>query len=264
MYRQRLTLSVLTLIPLAMACGNESGGGSSVGAGARADVVGAHWIVDGVTVDGTRHSAPGGANVEFGEDGKVKGNYGCNHFSATATFKDGRIDVGDATTTDMACEKGPMDFERTLARTLADGALTTTAKGDDVTLTTPAGDRVHLSRERAAALYGTKWAVTALGAGDTVHSLPEGADPHLVLDKAKGTLSGRLACNDVSAKATVGDGHITLGTPKTTRMMCDNSLMATEKTLLGLFDGRVDYRLDHRTLTLTSANGETVTAVASK
>lgn len=64
--------------------------------------------------------------------------------------------------------------------------------------------------------------------------------------------------------ATVRDGHITLGAAKTTRMMCDGSLMDTEKTLLGLFDGTVGYELDHRTLTLTSANGTVVSAVAGK
>ncbi|MEV7345439.1 META domain-containing protein [Streptomyces sp. NPDC093544] len=267
MYRQRLTLTALTLIPLAVACGNETAdetGGSSVGSGAQADVTGAHWIIDSVTVDGTSHAAPDGANVEFGEDGKVQGNYGCNHFSATATFKDGRIDVGDTSMTEMACEKVPAEFEQTLARTLADGALTTAVKDDRLTLTTGTGDRVNLTKEQAAPLYGTKWNVTALGAGEVSHSLPEGAAPYLVLDKAKGTVGGHLGCNDVSAKATVSDGHITLGTPKTTRMMCDSSLMETEKTLLGLFDGKVDYELDHRDLTLTSTNGENVTAVAGK
>ncbi|WP_371548185.1 META domain-containing protein [Streptomyces sp. NBC_00554] len=267
MYRQRLTLTALTLIPLAMACGNETGDGTgsgSVGSGANADVTGAHWIVDSVTVDGTSHAAPAGANVEFGENGKVQGNYGCNHFSATATFKDGSIDVGETSMTEMACEEGPMEFERTLARTLADGALTTAVKGDELTLTTGTGDRVHLTKEQAAPLYGTKWAVTALGDGEVAQSLPEGADPYLVLDKEKGTVSGHLGCNDVSAKATVSDGHITLGTPKTTRMMCDSSLMDTEKTLLGLFDSKIGYELDHRSLTLTSTNGESVTAVAGK
>jgi heat shock protein HslJ len=95
-------------------------------------------------------------------------------------------------------------------------------------------------------------------------SLPKGAKAYVVLDKKDGTLSGSLGCNHVSAKATVRDGHITLGAAKTTRMMCDGSLMDTEKTLLGLFDGKVSYRLDHRTLTLTSTNGTVVTAVADE
>ncbi|MDX6361820.1 MAG: hypothetical protein QOC85_823, partial [Streptomyces sp.] len=170
------------------------------------------------------------------------------------------------TSTEMACEKAPMKFESTLARTLSDGALTTKVADDALTLTTDSGDRVRLTEEKDAPLYGTKWTVMSLGDGDVAQSLPKGADgkAYLVLDKKKGTLGGRFGCNHGSAKATVRDGHITLGRPTTTRMMCDGSLMDTEKRLLGLFDGKPAYALDHRTLTLTSANGEKVTAVADK
>ncbi|MFF1447450.1 META domain-containing protein [Streptomyces sp. NPDC058274] len=265
MYRQRLTLTALTLLPLAMACGNETAG-DAVRSDAGPDLAGTYWTVDSATVDGTTQRAPAGARVEIGDHGKVQGNYGCNHFNATATFKDGRLDLGPVTSTEMACEKAPMKFESTLARTLSDGALITKVADDALTLTTGAGDRVRLTKEKDASLYGTKWTVMSLGDGDVAQSLPKGADgkAYLVLDKKKGTLGGRFGCNHGSAKATVRDGHITLGRPTTTRMMCDGSLMDTEKRLLGLFDGKPTYALDHRTLTLTSANGEKVTAVADK
>jgi heat shock protein HslJ len=47
-------------------------------------------------------------------------------------------------------------------------------------------------------------------------------------------------------------------------MMCDASLMGTERALLGLFGGQVSYRVDHGTITLTSGNGTIVRAVAAK
>lgn len=40
--------------------------------------------------------------------------------------------------------------------------------------------------------------------------------------------------------------------------------MDAEKRLLGLFDGKIDYRIDHETLTLTSEDGVTVHAVADR
>ncbi|MGQ4382334.1 META domain-containing protein [Streptomyces sp. SAS_270] len=267
MDRQRLTLSALTLttltvFPLAVACGNETGS-TSVGAGTRSSVTGVHWTVDSVTVKGTSRKAATGANVEIGDDGKVQGNYGCNHFYATADFKGDRLDLGETQATEMACEEGAMKFEDTLARTLADGALTAEVGKNALTLTTDDGDRVHLTKEQDAPLHGTKWTITALGDADVAESLPEGAKAYLTVD-AKGRLTGRLGCNDVTAKATVRDGHITLGAPATTRMMCDRSLMNTEKTLLGLFRSTVAYELDHRTLALTSTNGTRVTAVAER
>ncbi len=105
----------------------------------------------------------------------------------------------------------------------------------------------------ATPLYGTRWTVT---------SPPAHGRAYLVLDRHTGRVGGRLGCNHVGATATVRDGHITLGRPVTTRMMCDASLMRIERTLLGLFDGSVSYRVDHGTLTLTSENGTTVRAVA--
>ncbi|MFJ5260488.1 META domain-containing protein [Streptomyces sp. NPDC088387] len=266
MYRhKRLTLTVAALVPLAAACGTEKTGSSSVAE--PQPLTGVHWNIDSVTVDGTTKDAPAGAHVTIGKDGKADGNYGCNDFGAQADLEGDRVRLDDVFSTEMACEDAPMAFENTLATTLAGGELTTKVSGDRLTLTTGDGDTVHLTKERPAELYGTKWTVTALGAGGAdgvAQSLPEKAEAHLTFDRAAGEVGGSLGCNKVNAKATVGDGHITLGTPATTRMMCDASLMDAEKSLLRLFDSKVDYRLDHRTLTLTSENGETVTAVAGK
>ena len=43
----------------------------------------AQWNVESVTVDGKTRDAPAGAHIEFGKDGKVGGNFGCNRFGAT-------------------------------------------------------------------------------------------------------------------------------------------------------------------------------------
>ncbi|MFE9440776.1 META domain-containing protein [Streptomyces sp. NPDC006602] len=253
--KQRLTLTVtaLALVPLAAACGSEKAdGGSAVSAAP--PVTGVHWSVDSVTVDGTTHTAPADAHVEI-TDGKAAGNYGCNHFNAKAAVEGDSISLSDATATEMACEDKPMAFERTLARTLADGALKTEVKDDHLTLTTEDGDRVHLTKATDAPLYGTKWQITSPASRNRAH---------LTFDKKAGKVSGSLGCNKVNARATVSDGHITLGAPSTTRMMCDASLMNVEKDLLRLFESTVSYEVDHRTLTLTSENDDIVTAVVGK
>ncbi|GGJ43261.1 META domain-containing protein [Streptomyces brasiliensis] len=258
-YPTRLAFTaVAALFPLVAACGVQQAGSSD----SRPPVAGVHWTVDSVTVDGTTRRAPAGAYAEI-DAGRAAGNFGCNHFSARAAFEGDRLRLSDATTTEMACAEAPMAFERALARTLTDGPLTTEVRGDRLTLTTGAGDTVRLTREPDAPLYGTTWKITALSAAGTAASLPEGADAHLVFDREQHKVTGRLGCNLVSARATVRDGDITLGTAVTTRMMCDVSLMHTEKSLLRLFGGTVKYRIDHRTLVLTSANGEQVTAVAA-
>lgn len=257
-----MTLSVLTLLPLAVACGTRTAGSGSVAAGP--PVTGVHWTVDSLTVDGRTAKAPAGAYLKIGENGRVSGNLGCNGFGSKATFKGDRVTFGALRTTEMGCAKGPAGFERDLGRSItAQDTFTAKTRGDRLTLTADSGDRVSLTKERDATLRGTKWTVTALGDRNASRSLPKGTDAYFVLG-GKGTLEGRLGCNHASARATVSDGHITLGPARTTRMMCDRSLMRTEKSLLELFDGRVSYAVDHRGITLTSENGETVSAVAAE
>ncbi|MFC8002885.1 META domain-containing protein [Streptomyces olivaceus] len=278
MYRQKrqrsktLTVAaVAALVPLAAACGSEKANdsdGGSVGAGGQR-ITGVQWSIDSVTVDGTTHQAPDAAQVRIDDAGEAAGSTGCNSFSARADVDgDGeRVRLSDAMFTEKACDKTPVDFEKSLGRTLTTGSLTTENDGDRLTLTTDAGDTVRLSKAQDASLYGTKWAVDVPGP-EGQESHPVGKDgkggAHLTFDRDAKTVSGRLPCNRVNASATVSDGSITLGAPSTTRMMCEGSLMDAEKRLLGLFDGKVDYRIDQGTLTLTSEDGTTVRAVAEK
>ncbi|MEV8597480.1 META domain-containing protein [Streptomyces sp. NPDC052012] len=262
MYRQKrhtqrtiLTAAVAALVPLAAACGTEKAGGSS-SAEPAAPLTGIRWSVDSVTVDGTTHRAPSDAHVTLDDGGRSEGSYGCNTFSARTDVDGDRIRLSDAMSTEMACDDKPMAFENTLARTLTDGdALKAEVNDDRLTLTTDDGATVRLTRSEDAPLHGTKWTVTTPATGSRAH---------LTFDKDKGTVSGSLGCNEVNARATVRDGRITLGAPAATRMMCEDSLMAGERTLMKLFDGTVEYRIDHRTLTLTSENGTSVRALAAQ
>ncbi|MCT7352469.1 META domain-containing protein [Streptomyces sp. 15-116A] len=263
MYRQKrhtqrtiLTAAVAALVPLAAACGTEKAGGGSSSAEPAAPVTGIRWSIDSVTVDGTTHRAPSDAHVTLADDGRSEGSYGCNTFSARTDVDGDRIRLSDAMSTEMACDDKPMAFESTLARTLTDGgALKAEVNDDRLTLTTADGATIRLTRSQDAALHGTKWTVTTPATDSRAH---------LTFDKDEGTVSGNLGCNDVNAKATVRDGRIILGPPAATRMMCEDSLMDGERALMKLFDGTVEYRIDHRTLTLTSENGTSVRAVAAR
>ncbi|KQX62546.1 MULTISPECIES: META domain-containing protein [unclassified Streptomyces] len=149
-YRRRLTLTAaVLLLPLAAACGSEQADGERPGSGAvsaEQPVTGVRWNVDSVTVDGTTHRAPAGAHVEI-RDGKAAGSYGCNNFTAKAAVEGDSVRFSDARSTRMACADQPMDFERTLAGTLAEGALSAEVDGSTLTLATADGDQVLLTRK---------------------------------------------------------------------------------------------------------------------
>ncbi|MFF5968555.1 META domain-containing protein [Streptomyces collinus] len=253
--KQRMTLTAAAmLVPLMAACGSETADSGSGSVGAERPVTGVRWSVDSVTADGRTQQAPAGAHVTI-DKGRAEGSFGCNNFSAEATVDGDRVRLGKTRATEMACEDTPVAFETTLAKALSDQELKAKVDDDRLTLTTGRGDTVRLTEAKDAPLAATKWTVTTPRADGRAH---------LTFDEKKGTVSGRLGCNKVNAKATVGDGHITLGPPATTRMMCEDSLMADEKTLLRLFDGKLKYGVDHQTLTLTSENGTSVRAVAER
>ncbi|GGY30359.1 META domain-containing protein [Streptomyces djakartensis] len=253
--KQRITLTAAAmLVPLMAACGAEQADGGSASVGAGKPVTGVRWNVDSVTADGRTHEAPDGAHMTI-DKGRAEGSFGCNDFGAEATVDGDRVRLSKTRATEMACENKPMAFEETLARTLSDQEFKARVDGDRLTLTTEQGDTVRLTEAKDAPLSGTRWTVTAPEADGRAH---------LTFDARKGTVSGSLGCNKVNAEATVRDRDITLGPPATTRMMCEDSLMADEKALLRLFDGELKYRVEHQTLTLTSDNGMTVRAVAGQ
>lgn len=269
---KRLTLTALALLPLPLlaACGTESAGDSGSGnvgsTATKAAVTGVRWKVDSLTVGGKTEQAPDGAYLKIADNGEVDGNYGCNTFGSTAAFKDDGIDFETARSTEMACGDVPMKFEEAFARTLDAEKFTAETTDGGLTLTTGDGDTVKMSEEKPAELYGTKWRIDSLMDHDVATSLPEAAQGKawFTLDKKAGTLNGSLGCNEVSAKATVSEDRITLGNPRTTRKMCSDSLMAAERSLLELFKGTVEYRIDHRSITLTSENNAGIGAVADK
>ncbi|MFZ4152523.1 META domain-containing protein [Streptomyces pseudogriseolus] len=253
--RRTLTAVAVLVVPLAAACGSEKAGAGSGAAEAERPVTGVRWTVDSVTVDGATHRAPGGAHLTLGEDGRATGSYGCNLFEARFRTDGDRVRLTGSETTLRACDEQVMAGEKAVARALAAGELKADVTGGRLTLTSASGDTVRLTEAEDSPLHGTRWNVTT----------PDGAGrAHLTFDKERGAVAGNLGCNQVNAEATVRDGHITLGVPSLTRMMCEDSLMDAEKALTKLFNGTARYAVDGDTLTLTSANGTEVRAVAAR
>ncbi|MER6411668.1 META domain-containing protein [Streptomyces humidus] len=262
MNKQRLTFTSLILLPLVVSCGSEMGS-VSVGSGLSTDsVTGVRWAVDSLTVDGKQTAAPKGASLEIGKNGKVHGSTGCNNFRATAKMTGGSITFEGAGFTEMACDDVPLAFEDSLHSTLTGGRLEARIKGGGLTLTSDSGDKVQLSEEKPAQLYGIKWTVDALVDDNTARALPPGADGKVwfTLDKKSSRFTGSLGCNRVTAQATVRDGHITLGPLGTTRRMCSGALMETERAMQDLLQKKIAYEGDHRGITLTGDNGQGISA----
>lgn len=196
--------------------------------------------------------------------GRATGNFGCNRFTAETRTDGDTITVRQATTTAMGCEKDAERFEKAMSRAFG-GELTVAVTGRNLTLTTATGDSIALTSEPPAPLTGTTWTVTSLVSGTTTSSLPE--NPENAERKARltfgedGSVRGTLGCNSFRGTAEVTGSTITFGPADGTKMMCPDPGMKLERALLAILDGRTTYRIDHRTLSLTAANGEGLRAV---
>ncbi|MFF3759851.1 META domain-containing protein [Streptomyces sp. NPDC002185] len=265
------TRVLLALVPVLLltACGTEGGAGSGGADTVSPDlpVAGTAWQVEAVTVDGRRAAAPDGARVEFEENGRVGGSGGCNAFNAVVAVRGDTLTVTDRQSTMMGCADGRGTFEKEFL-TAFSGPLKGTLKGDALRLSSADGRNVlELNAEPDAPLRGTTWKIDGLVSKKTASSLPAGSEAKArFVVGADGRVTGNLGCNNFSATARLDEKARTLtveGPAATTRMMCTSPQMKLETKLYELLDGPLTYRLNHRTLTLTDASGEGLTATAA-
>ncbi|MFJ3769951.1 META domain-containing protein [Streptomyces sp. NPDC090082] len=264
--RVLLALAPVLLLP---ACGTEGGAGSGGADTVSPDlpVAGTAWRVEAVTVDGRRAAAPDGARVDFAEAGRARGNTGCNSFGAGVVLKGDTLTVSPDAVTEIGCPGDRQRFEKELLKAFS-GPLKGTLKGDALRLSSADGRNVlELSAEPDAPLRGTTWKIDGLVSKKTASSLPAGSEAKArFVVGADGRVTGNLGCNNFSATARLDEKARTLtveGPAATTRMMCTSPQMKLETKLYELLDGPLTYRLNHRTLTLTDASGEGLTATAA-
>ncbi|MEU7644144.1 META domain-containing protein [Streptomyces huasconensis] len=83
-------------------------------------------------------------HLTFGEDGKVRGNLGCNDVTAKAEAKDGRITFGAPATTRKMCPGATMATERRLLK-LFDGPARYEIERDTLKITAADGTVINAS-----------------------------------------------------------------------------------------------------------------------
>ncbi|MEV5978972.1 META domain-containing protein [Streptomyces sp. NPDC052114] len=85
-----------------------------------APLTGTKWTVNGIGDGKAAATLPKAladkVHLTFGEDGKVRGNLGCNDVTAKAESKDGRITFGAPATTRKMCPGDAMTTERKLLK----------------------------------------------------------------------------------------------------------------------------------------------------
>ncbi|MEU6374046.1 META domain-containing protein [Streptomyces sp. NPDC046909] len=274
------------------ACGTESGGGSAGDGTARVadteDVItDTYWVPQKVTVDGKTYTLPEDdgrfrvdeAHITFKpgttdpevDGGESGGTVGCNSFGADVEIEGDTVKLTDLVSTAMGCT-GPVGEFESKFMSVFDGTLKAAVAEPDgtktLTLSAAGGDSITLREgtpEPGPDLKGTRWTIDTLlsGKGDdsVASSLPEDVTAYLTLTKDN-KVTGSLGCNTFNGQATVKDGTIEFGRLATTRKVCAEPVMKTERELTEILSGKVSYQQKHNSLTLTAASGKGLAARA--
>ena len=101
-----------------------------------------------------------------------------------------------------------------------------------------------------------RWSVESLTVGGKRSTAPAGA--HVEIDP-KGRATGNLGCNHYTADARIDGDTVTLGPGTTTEMACEKDVQDFENALSRALSGPLDAAVVNKTLTLTTADGDTIT-----
>jgi heat shock protein HslJ len=132
----KITLIILTLLVasglLLSACASQ---------GTPASLTGTSWKLVSYGPFGNQTPATSGidTNLDFGKDGTVNGNLGCNSFSGNYQVTNGRIVFSMMISTMMACP-GPQMSQEGIGLKIMNGTVRYTIAGNQLTIYSASGD----------------------------------------------------------------------------------------------------------------------------
>jgi heat shock protein HslJ len=265
----RLGAALALPLMLLAGCGDgTSGDPGSVGRSVP-DLDGTSWIATTVTEGGRAHALVTGSElrVEFA-DGNISIHAGCNGMSGGYRLSaDSELSVGPLAGTEMACDQPLMDQDAWLSGTVFASPLTAGVDGDTLTLSRQGLEVVLTARAVVSPdvlLEGTSWRLDGLRSGDSVSSVPSGAEIPTLVVAADGGVTLNTGCNGGRSTVTVSGSTITFGPVLTTKKACaDRAGRQTESAVLAVLDGAVEWTITEKTLTLTKGDRGLVYRAAS-
>jgi heat shock protein HslJ len=228
------------------------------------ELTGKRWVLEsylneaGETVEAL---ADREVTAEFGEDGRLGGNAGCNRYFAGYTVDGGNLTISQAGSTMMACM--PEEIMQQEARFLANlqAAATYTINGEQL-LIADAEDNTVLTFQASqpTALVGTNWTATSYNTGtQAVSSLIADTAITAVFGE-DGKLNGSAGCNNFMTSYTVDGNNMTIQPPATTRKLCPEpeGVMEQEAAFVSMLPQTATYSISGNVLELRTADGALV------
>jgi len=218
---------------------------------------GATWRLASVAhADGQLHTVPNGveATASFA-NGLVSGSGGCNRYTASYSVDAGKLTIGLAASTMMACPEPQTDVEQAFMAALAT-TMAYKIEDDQLSLLDAGGRKIATFKAwQPMALQGVTWRATVYnnGRGAAV-SLIDGSEITATFS-ADGLLSGSAGCNHYRAAYVTEGSSITIQAPAATRKACSNpdGVMRQESEYLKALTTAATYAIQGRQLELRTA-----------
>lgn len=218
---------------------------------------GATWRLASVAhADGQLHAVPNGveATASF-VHGSVSGSGGCNRYTASYSVDAGKLTIGLAASTMMACPEPQTAVEQPFMVVLA-ATMAYKIEDDQLSLLDAKGQKIATFKAwQPMALQGITWRATVYNNGrDAAVSLIDGSEITATFG-ADGLLSGSAGCNHYRAAYVTEGSSITIQAPAATRKACSNpdGVMQQESEYLKALTTAATYAIQGRQLELRTA-----------
>ncbi len=218
---------------------------------------GATWrLTQVVHADGQLHAVPDSveATAIFAE-GAVSGSGGCNRYTAGYTVNDGKLTIGMAASTMMACPEPQTAVEQPFLAALA-ATMAYKIEDGQLSLLDAGGQKIATFKaQQPVALKGISWRATVYnnGRGAAV-SLIDGSEITATFG-TDGVLSGSAGCNHYRAAYVTEGSSITIQAPAATRKTCSDpkGVMQQESEYLKALTTAATYAIQGQQLELRTA-----------
>ena len=118
------------------------------------------------------------------------------------------------------------------------------------------------SPAKSASIVG-EWTLESYG--DPANPTPAAPDVETsIIFGDDGQVNGNVGCNGFGGDYKTGDGTITFGALFSTLMFCEGPAGEQETAVFGVFVETATYELNVNTLTITSADGNSIVVFAKK
>ncbi|MYT27730.1 META domain-containing protein [Streptomyces sp. MspMP-M5] len=238
-------------------------------AGAGGLLSGGVWAIRKVEVAGRQENLPPEARgwIALGNDGTASGSYGCTPFHRKAEVTAGHLTLGQELAPlpapslspapptdgpgpcrpeDVAGAPALADFEKKVQAAF-DGELSLGTKQTsgyplELHVRNRQGDDIQLAQARGDDFFGIRWQLVGTTFADE-HGPAFTAGDRMYLDfHDDGSMSGKLGCNDVTAKVTFAGTHLYFNDAAlTTQRSCSAEIMKEEASVLATLKKSLNY-----------------------